>query len=363
MTTTTSIDPNFLIPWPCLVSDTDPPISNNNITKVIPSPVTVTKKQQKTFAQALSNVCDVPISQLPQPCKKGDDVAIEIPEEEYIAGLEECNHGLQGKMIWPKGSTPVSIDKLRSKLLILWKSIGKWGITSIGKGFYEFTFSSLEDLRRVRSVGSWSLNPGVLKLFTWTKEFSSNRQQTSVQVWIRIFGLSQEYWRKRILFAIAGGVGTPICTDSITSKPRLERTFGHYARVLVDMNFSQELVHRILVERKGYAFYVDIEYENLPDFCTNCQCTGHYVEICKRLLNNDKQVAQAEQKKNTVGDVNKIHKNQRKDNKDQWVVKKPGSVNLEPDTTNRSKEDLELENEINVAIEMQSLRNKIQLNC
>ncbi|MCI67187.1 DUF4283 domain protein, partial [Trifolium medium] len=30
---------------------------------------------------------------------------------------------------------------------------------SLGKGFYEFTFSSLEDVRRVRSIASWNLNP------------------------------------------------------------------------------------------------------------------------------------------------------------------------------------------------------------
>jgi hypothetical protein len=83
------------------------------------------------------------------------------------------------------------------------------------------------------------LNPGILKLFAWSKEFNPSMQnQSTVQVWIRIFGLPQEYWRQRILFAIASGDGTPICTDSITSKPRLDRAFGHYGRVLVDMNLS-----------------------------------------------------------------------------------------------------------------------------
>jgi len=84
------------------------------------------------------------------------------------------------------------------------------------------------------------------------------QHQTTAQVWITIYGLSKEYWRKRILFAIASEVGTPICTDSITSKPRMERAFGHYVRVLVDMNLNKELVHRILVERKGFAFFVDV---------------------------------------------------------------------------------------------------------
>jgi hypothetical protein len=53
------------------------------------------------------------------------------------------------------------------------------------------------------------------------------QHQTSAQVWIRIFGLSQEYWRQNILFVVASSKGIPICTDSFTNKPMLERTFGH----------------------------------------------------------------------------------------------------------------------------------------
>jgi hypothetical protein len=83
------------------------------------------------------------------------------------------------------------------------------------------------------------LNPGVLKLFAWSKEFNSSmQQQTTSQVWLRIYGLSQEYWRKKNLFAIASSVGTPICTDAITNKPRMERSFGHFARILVDMDLT-----------------------------------------------------------------------------------------------------------------------------
>lgn len=112
-------------------------------------------------------------------------------------------------------------------------------------------------MKRVRTVGSWSLNPGILKLFAWSRDFSPNtHQQTTTQVWLRIYGLSQEYWRKKILFAITSSVGTPICTDAITSKPRIERSFGHFARVLVDIDLSQELRYRVLVERKGYAFFL-----------------------------------------------------------------------------------------------------------
>jgi len=58
----------------------------------------------------------------------------------------------------------------------------------------------------------------------------------------------------RIIFAIASSVGTPICVDSAASDPTLERTFGHFARVLVDIDLSKNLNHEVLVERKGFWF-------------------------------------------------------------------------------------------------------------
>jgi hypothetical protein len=51
----------------------------------------------------------------------------------------------------------------------------------------------------------------------------------------------------------------------------IDRSFGHYVRVLVNMNLTQKLRYRVLVERKIFAFFVDIDYENSPDYCTHCQ--------------------------------------------------------------------------------------------
>ncbi|MCI34005.1 defensin-like protein, partial [Trifolium medium] len=69
--------------------------------------------------------------------------------------------------------------------------------------------------------------------------------------------LPQEYWRQRTLFEIASEVDTPLALDDAT----LNRTFGHYARVLVDIDLSKHLFEEILVEREGYAFKLGIVYE------------------------------------------------------------------------------------------------------
>jgi hypothetical protein len=57
------------------------------------------KPKPKTFAQALTHLCDIPSSQLPQAVLKGDNFAISISEEEYEAGMDACKHNLHARII------------------------------------------------------------------------------------------------------------------------------------------------------------------------------------------------------------------------------------------------------------------------
>lgn len=177
--------------------------------------------------QWLINVCNISLSQLSASCLKGDRLAITIYEEEYKLSLESCKYNLCGKILWQKGATPLTVAIVKSKLTSQWTSIGNWGITSLGKCFFGFTFSCLEDVQVVRSTISWNLNPGILKLFPWTKDFvPSNVKQTFVQVWVRIHGLPQEYWRPRIIFIVSSSLGTHIHIDYTSSKSAFDRYFG-----------------------------------------------------------------------------------------------------------------------------------------
>lgn len=155
-------------------------------------------------------------------------------------------------------------------------ALGQWKIVPIGKGFYEFAFSSVEDLKRVLSVGSWMINPGTLRLFSWAPDFKPNLVKQTI---IKILALPQEYWRPKILFTIARGIGIPFSLDDATSN----RTFGHYARILVDIDLSKPIRDQILVEREDLALWVEIEYEHLPSFCTSCSTIGHVKEECFKL--------------------------------------------------------------------------------
>ncbi|MCI33137.1 NBS resistance protein, partial [Trifolium medium] len=145
-----------------------------------------------------------------------------------------------------KGDKPVTAKELTLKLGSIWQGFAPWKLVPLGKGFFEFSFSLAEDKRKAWSLGTCNLKPGLLRLSKWEPDFNPHTQrQTHVQSWIRIYELPQEYWRPRTLFEIAGGVGTPLMLDEATKN----RSFGHYARVLVDIDLSKRVFEAILVER------------------------------------------------------------------------------------------------------------------
>ncbi|KAE9606292.1 hypothetical protein Lalb_Chr10g0106351 [Lupinus albus] len=115
---------------------------------------------------------------------------------------------------------------LKAKLLDLWSSVGKWSIISLGRGFFEFAFSSVEDMMVICATGLWNLK-----------------------------------------------------SDEDTTN----RSFGHFARVLVDVDLKNTAPTQVLVERDGFEFFVGTEVENIPAFCSGCHAIGHEVSKCRRL--------------------------------------------------------------------------------
>ncbi|TQD72519.1 hypothetical protein C1H46_041926 [Malus baccata] len=136
-------------------------------------------------------------------------------------------------------------------------------------------------MRRAWGGGTCTLATGLFRLPKWTPDFKPGDvlPQTHAQVWIKIFGLSQEYWHPRHLMEIARGVGTPLQLDSATR----ERQYGYYARILVDVNLAGDLPTSLMVERESHGFPVEVVYENLPPKCSHCGLIGHLANSCRQL--------------------------------------------------------------------------------
>lgn len=88
----------------------------------------------------------------------------------------------------------------------------------------------------------------------------------------------------------------------------MKRTFGHFARILIEIDLTKELRDRIMVEREDFAFYVDLEYERLPQFCSHCHSIGHSIANCKKNI----PVEEAVQKKQSLQYVQKKQVDEKK---------------------------------------------------
>jgi hypothetical protein len=269
------------IPVPPPVTRTAPPTAPQVVAAPKPS-----------FAQALQGKSALS-DPLPVPSIRGDMLSVKITDDVYARGLDFCKTNLRGRLVFNKGDKPLSSKDLADRLQKVWKVKGPWHLTSLGRGFYEFFFNSQDDMKTVWAAGTVSLKPGLLRLFDWKKDFNMHtHRQTHTQVWVRLWELPEEYWMERTLYEIAGAVGTPLLIDNVTRN----RLYGHYARILVDLDLSKDLFYEIMVEREGFAFPLAIEYEGLPDFCKHCSSIGHDVSKCRWLhprkddsSNNDKE--------------------------------------------------------------------------
>ncbi|XP_019451698.1 PREDICTED: uncharacterized protein LOC109353792 [Lupinus angustifolius] len=104
---------NHAIPWKCLIGvNNDPILLHKEPTKA--NHVDQPQGGKKSFIQALNNTPDLVPSQLPEPCLKGDAIAIKIPESDYQEGLIRCKTHLHGRIIFSKGDTPLKFTDLKS---------------------------------------------------------------------------------------------------------------------------------------------------------------------------------------------------------------------------------------------------------
>lgn len=50
----------------------------------------------------------------------------------------------------------------------------------------------------------------------------------------------------------------------------------------MEIDLATEIIDQVMVEREGFAFTVQIEYEKLPMFCSYCSIIGHTASHCKK---------------------------------------------------------------------------------
>lgn len=172
-----------ICPWPCLAS----------METVVPT-AAKSSDSGKSFAQALSCSGDLQLTKLPPKIVMGTSVRVKISQAEYEFGVAACKCNLHGRVALHKGDPPLTTLSLKQKLSGLWPDMHNWNLTPLGKGFFDFNFSSIEDMHRVWALRVVNMKPGFLRFYCWTKDFKPQAQmQTHAQIWVRLMHLPQEY--------------------------------------------------------------------------------------------------------------------------------------------------------------------------
>ena len=202
---------------------------------------------------------------------------------------------------------------LLAKLNSFWGIKNGFKLTPIGKGFFCIRFKNFEDQNQAWLHGLTNLKPGSFKLQPWQKDFKPELQHhTSTLLWIRLHGVAQEYWDPQLLISIASLVGIPHAIDPNTK----EFTYGHFARIQVEVDLLNPLHPKLLIEREGFSFEVLVTYENIPKFCMHCHLIGHLVGECRSLKKVQEEAARVQfagpkppQKKQHISSNNNVKEN------------------------------------------------------
>lgn len=120
------------------------------------------------------------------------------------------------------------------------------------------------------------MNGVPLILKKWDTKFDFQQEfPTTIPLWVRFPNLPLNCWGPVTLSKIASSLGEPVYADECTKN----QTRISYARVLVDMDTTQELPTVVeIIEPSGRVFTQKVEYDWKPAYCKKCVEYGH---VCK----------------------------------------------------------------------------------
>lgn len=95
----------------------------------------------------------------------------------------------------------------------------------------------------------------------WEDYYNPNKEKMlATPVWIRLFGLSMEFWDPKILEVIGNTIGSFVKVTKSTKRGR----YTSYAKICAYMNITEPLQDFIELEYHDEIWQQPMDYEHIP---------------------------------------------------------------------------------------------------
>lgn len=202
------------------------------------------------------------------PRIEGGNVVVEVDEDDYRKGVMELQFSVVGRLFIQKGEIAPTMLELKTKLQNAW-GINNLKVIPLDRCVFHVLLRCMENQSLAMTFGTMYTKPGVLRISQWYLGFNpKNHILTTVQQWVKVFGLPLEYRKEHNLLNIARRVGFPLKID-----PQATSLYqGIFARVLLEIDLAQQIPDKIFVQWKRKdntveeEFFANVVYENRPSF-------------------------------------------------------------------------------------------------
>eukprot|EP00253_Pinus_taeda_P036581 PITA_36581 len=178
-----------------------------------------------------------------------------------------------------------------------WKPRGQVDLKLGAQGFFTAIFSNLEDKNRIFEEGPYFLNNAGLFMKFWEERYNPEKEtMMDAPVWVRLFGLPDEFWDPEILEGIGNTIGSFVKAAEAAKRGK----YNAYARICVYINLADPLPDNVEVEYHDTIWKQPIDYEHIPFRCRICHEYGHLYRQCPLNKEEESTKSQVAQKRNTV---------------------------------------------------------------
>ncbi|XP_026448238.1 uncharacterized protein LOC113348610 [Papaver somniferum] len=191
-----------------------------------------------TYADRLKGRKELPktsvdLSSLPNPTLKDGKPSIEIPNELYLEGCALWKFSLIGRLDFKE----LNFSDVKKNLELQWQmGEGRVRFVPLNRGFFIIKLLSQEDKVKILQAEQWVVAQQKLNLMEWFPSFDADKQRSSRSTaWVKFPGLPMEFWIEKTLLAMGKTLGSPIVVDKRT----LAHEYGHFASVLIDIDFAE----------------------------------------------------------------------------------------------------------------------------